>query len=90
MTDLSEEDVKLRLITPALEKAGWRKEHIRMEYFFTDGQILVEGKKTRRGYRKKADYLLLKNGIFPLGIGTSTGYELRTNFACAFRFFFQR
>ena len=68
MTDLSEEDVKLRFITPALVKSGWRKEHIRMEYFFTDGQILVEGKKTRRGYRKKADYLLLKNGIFPLAV----------------------
>lgn len=68
MTDLSEEDVKLRFITPALVKSDWRKDHIRMEYFFTDGQILVEGKKTRRGNRKKADYLLLKNGIFPLAV----------------------
>ena len=65
---LSEEDIKLRYITPALEKAGWAKEHIRMEYFFTEGQILVKGKIVERGKRKKADYLLLKNGKFPLAV----------------------
>lgn len=68
MADLSEEDVKLNFITPALKKAGWITNHIRMEYFFTDGQILVEGKTTRRGVRKRADYLLLKNGTFPLAV----------------------
>lgn len=68
MLDLSEEDVKLRFITPALEKAGWLKNHIRMEYFFTDGQILVKGKKIQRGKKNKADYLLLKNGSFPLAV----------------------
>lgn len=35
----------------------------RMEYFFTVSQILVEGKRIRRDQSKKADYLLLKNGI---------------------------
>ena len=28
---LTEEDVKYRFITPALEQAGWLKEQIRME-----------------------------------------------------------
>ena len=64
---LSEEDIKLRYITPALEKAGWRKENIRMEYF-TDGQILVEGNVVKRGNKKRADYLLCKNGGFPLAV----------------------
>ena len=49
---LSEEDVKYRYITVALEKAGWRKENISMEYF-TDGQILVEGNVVRRGNKKE-------------------------------------
>ncbi len=69
MDQWTEEDVKLNFITPALvEKSGWLKLHIRMEYFFTDGSILVDGKRIRRGQSKKADYLLLKNGTFPLAI----------------------
>ncbi len=39
--ELSEEDVKLRYITPALEVAGWnRRSQIRMEAQITDGKIL--------------------------------------------------
>lgn len=51
---LSEEDVKYRYITVALEKAGWRKENISMEYF-TDGQILVEGNVVRRGNKMSCE-----------------------------------
>lgn len=65
---LTEEDVKFRFITPAIEKAGWTKENIRMEYFFTEGQIFVSGNKVQRGKAKKADYLLLKNGNIPLAV----------------------
>ena len=64
---LSEEDVKYRYITVALEKAGWRKENISMEYF-TAGQILVEGNVVRRGNKKRVDYLLRKTGGFPLAV----------------------
>ena len=67
MDNLSEEDVKLRYVTPAIE-SGWVKEHIRMEYFFTAGQIIVKGNVIERGKRKKADYLLLKNGELPLAV----------------------
>lgn len=66
--NLSEEDIKFRYITPALEKAGWTKENIRMEYFFTEGQVLVKGKIIERGKKKKADYLLRKDGKFPLAV----------------------
>ena len=66
--NLSEEDIKLRYITPVLEKAGWTKKHIRMEYVFTEGQILVRGKIVERGKRKKADYLLRKDGKFPFAV----------------------
>jgi type I restriction enzyme R subunit len=36
--DLSEEDIKVRYITPAVEKAGWDKKQIRYEYYFTAGR----------------------------------------------------
>lgn len=69
MKKLTEEDIKYRYITPAIEQAGWKKEQVLMEYFFTDGQVLVRGNTVKRGKRKKADYLLThKNGQIPLAI----------------------
>lgn len=43
MKKLTEEDIKYRYITPAIEESGWKKEQVFMEYFFTDGQVLVRG-----------------------------------------------
>ena len=69
MSRLTEEDTKYRLITPAIEKSGWQKEQVFLEYFFTDGQMIVRGKTTKRGKRKKADYLLTySNSYIPLAI----------------------
>lgn len=69
MKKLTEEDIKYRYITPAIEQAGWKKEQVLMEYFFTDGQVLVRGNTVKRGKRKKADYLLThKDGQVPLAI----------------------
>jgi len=69
MAKETEEDVKFRHITPAIEKAGWDKNQIFMEYFFTEGQVLVRGKVVKRGPRKKADYLLTHNNLqTPLAI----------------------
>lgn len=60
MSKLTEEDVKLRFITPAItETAGWRKEQLRMELVITPGQVIVQGTKTKRGEIGKADYVLL-------------------------------
>ena len=61
--ELSEEDTKYRYITPAIEKSGWAKSDISMEYFFTAGKIIVRGNKVKRGEAKKTDYLLHKNNI---------------------------
>lgn len=61
--ELSEEDTKFRYITPAIEKSGWLKDDIRMEYFFTDGKVIVHGNSVNRGQIKKADYLLHKENI---------------------------
>lgn len=69
MVKLTEEDAKLRYVTPAIERAGWSKNQIFMEYFFTEGQVLVSGKVVKRGLRKKADYLLTHSNLqTPLAI----------------------
>ena len=69
MKKLTEEDVKFRYIDPAIENIGWRKSQINKEYYFTDGQIKVSGKKVRRAKGKKADYLLKSNhGEIPLAV----------------------
>ena len=44
---LSESDICDRYITPALERAGWDKQHWRREYGFTDGKIIVRGQARR-------------------------------------------
>lgn len=69
MKKLTEEDVKFRYIDPAIENIGWSKTQINKEYYFTDGQIKVSGKKVRRARGKKADYLLkCKHGEIPLAV----------------------
>lgn len=69
MATLTEEDVKLRSITPSVINSGWKHEQIFMEYFFTDGQVIVRGNSVRRGRRKKADYILThSNSQLPLAI----------------------
>lgn len=69
MKKLTEEDVKFRYIDPAIENKGWSKTQISKEYYFTDGQIKVYGKKAKRARGKKADYLLKsKHGVIPLAV----------------------
>ena len=65
---LSEEDIKNRYITPALDKAGWEKTHYRMEYHFTAGRVLIQGKQHARKEGKKADYLLFASPNNPIAI----------------------
>ena len=68
MKDLTEEDIKLRYITPAIKDAGWKDEHIRMEYYFTDGRVIFQGKVHARQTGKKADYLLFHAVNKPIAI----------------------
>jgi len=69
MKKLTEEDIKYRYITPAVEKAGWVKEQVLLEYYFTNGPILLRGNTVKRGKAKKADYLLThKDGKIPLAL----------------------
>ena len=66
---LSEEDIKMKYITPAIEQAGWDiKKQVRAEYTFTDGRVIVRGNVTTRGKKKRADYILFYKHNMPLAI----------------------
>lgn len=65
---MTEEDVKNRFITPALNRSGWGNDRIFMEYSFTDGRVIVAGRRVSRGSRKKADYLLFGFKNRPLAV----------------------
>lgn len=69
--NLSEQDVCLRYITPALERSGWDKmTQIRTEYTFTAGRVLVRGNLTSRDKktRYRADYILSYKDSIPLAV----------------------
>ena len=67
--ELTEEDVRAKYIDPSIRDAGWSEElQIRREVFFTDGKIIIQKNKTKRGKRKKADYVLSYKTNLPLAI----------------------
>lgn len=56
---LSEDDISVKFITPALIQAGWDETtQIRRQVSFTKGRIIVRGKLVSRGKAKKADFVL--------------------------------
>ncbi len=67
--DLTEEDIKLKYITPALQKADWDiKSQIRCEYYYTAGKINVRENIAQRSKGKKVDYLLSYKSNLPIAI----------------------
>jgi hypothetical protein len=60
--DLTEADIRIKFITPALVGAHGEKwnvmTQIREEAYFTKGRVMVRGKSVNRGEAKKADYIL--------------------------------
>ena len=66
----SEEDIKLRYITPAILKKGWSVEDITMEtkVKITDGKINLKGNLVARAKPKYADYMLYYNRATPIAI----------------------
>jgi type I restriction enzyme R subunit len=66
---MSEIEICMKYITPALEKSQWDVEkQIRREVSFTAGKIMVYGKTVKRGVRKRADYILYHKPNIPLAI----------------------
>ena len=66
---MTEEDIKLNYITPALLGKGWQNK-ITMEtkVQFTDGKINLRGNLVSREAPKKADYVLYINSNNPIAI----------------------
>ncbi|MBP5546587.1 MAG: DEAD/DEAH box helicase family protein [Bacteroidales bacterium] len=67
---LSEEDIKLRYITPAIQDKGWSVTDITMEtkVKFTDGKVNLKGNFVVREKAKYADYVLYYNRATPIAI----------------------
>ena len=68
-SQMTEEDIKLNFITPALFARGWR-DKITMEtkVQFTDGKVNLRGNTVAREPAKKADYVLYWNKSKPIAI----------------------
>lgn len=64
---MTEEDIKLQYITPAIE-ANWGRDRMTMETKITAGRINLEGNITVRENPKKADYVLYLNKDKPIAI----------------------
>jgi hypothetical protein len=73
---LSERDVCTKLITPALERAGWDIQgQVREEVSLTAGQVMVRGRLVARGTAKRADYVLYLKPNLPLAVIEATTAE---------------
>jgi type I restriction enzyme, R subunit len=72
---LSERDICTKIITPAIQAAGWEQAQFREEVSITDGRIMVRGKLAARvrnpeakGGPKRADYVLYSRPNVPLAV----------------------
>jgi type I restriction enzyme, R subunit len=66
---LTEQEIRTRFITPALQGAGWQLSQIREEVYFTAGRILVRGNLAVRSQQRKfADYILYYKPNLPLAL----------------------
>ena len=65
--EMTEEDIKLQFITPAI-MAKWPTNRITMETKITDGKINLRGNMVFRQKPKKADYVLYINANNPIAI----------------------
>ncbi|MDT8389022.1 MAG: DEAD/DEAH box helicase family protein [Lentisphaeria bacterium] len=67
--NLSERDICTKFIMPNIKKAGWDlNAQIREEVSFTDGRIHVRGRLTKRGPRRRADYILYYRPNIPIAV----------------------
>lgn len=64
---MTEEDIKLQYITPAVT-SKWSRAKITMETQITDGKINLKGNFTFREKPKRADYVLYLNANNPIAV----------------------
>ena len=65
--DMTEEDIKLQYITPAVT-SKWSRGKITMETQITDGKINLRGNMAFREKPKRADYLLYLSANNPIAV----------------------
>lgn len=65
--DMTEEDIKLQYITPAVT-SKWERKKITMETQITDGKINLKGNLAVREKGKRADYLLYLSPNNPIAV----------------------
>ncbi len=65
---LSEEDIKNQYIQPNIEDKGWDKQHMRLEYAYTAGRIIVQGSLKHRKRGKRCDYILYVDENYPIAV----------------------
>lgn len=70
LQEMSEEDIKLKFITPQILSKGWSVDDISMEkkVKLTDGKINLQGNIVVRGGAKYADYVLYYNRATSIAI----------------------
>jgi len=71
--DLTEQEIRTRYITPAIQQAGWKKAQIREKVYLTAGKSLPHGKTAVRGKRKRADYIIYYQPNLPLAAVEAKG-----------------
>jgi type I restriction enzyme, R subunit len=68
-TQMSEQDIRSKFITPAITASGWDMlTQVREEVTFTNGRIIVRGKLVSRGKAKRADYILYYKPNIPIAV----------------------
>ncbi|MFI8556885.1 EcoAI/FtnUII family type I restriction enzme subunit R [Pseudomonas putida] len=74
-TQYSERDICTKLITPAIQQAGWLQHQFREEVGLTDGRVIVRGKLATRiknpdakGGPKRADFVLYARPNLPIAV----------------------
>ena len=66
---MTEEDIKLNFITPAIQNKGWQdKISMETKVQFTDGRMNLRGNLVSREKPKKADYILYLERNYPIAI----------------------
>ena len=65
---MNEADTCRKYVLPKLYAASWSDEQINEQRTFTDGRIVIAGKRPLRRPQKRADYLLRYRRDFPIAV----------------------
>jgi type I restriction enzyme R subunit len=64
----TEADTCRPFVLPKLYAAGWNDDQINEQYTFTDGRVIANPRRIRRGKQKRADYRLRYTRDLPVAV----------------------